>query len=463
MNITVFGNGYVGLVTAACLAESGNHVYCVSRNEEKIARLKDGDIPIYEPGLAPIVQQNLKARRLVFTTDAPAGVDHGEAIFIAVGTPPQDDGSADLGQVEAVARSIGDHLTKHTVIVNKSTVPIGTADHVRSIIQERLDARGSDVTFDVISNPEFLKEGAAVADFMKPDRIVVGAEDPHSIDLMRELYAPFNRNHNRIIIMDVRSAELTKYASNAMLATKISFMNEMANIAERVGANVENVRVGIGSDSRIGFNFIYPGIGYGGACFPKDIRALKYTAGQFGYDAELIGAVESVNERQKDVLLDKILSYFGGDVRGRTFAMWGLAFKPNTDDMREAPSRRLINGLLGLGATVQAYDPEAMDSARAIFGEQEQLRLCETRDEAVVGADALVIATEWREFQSPDFELLRAELKQPLIFDGRNIYDTERIAQEGFQYFGIGLGDADHQPQDGQVTLASTTDRVIAD
>lgn len=460
MNVTMFGTGYVGLVTGACFAESGNVVCCVDIDEAKVEALRAGRIPIYEPGLSELVTQNVSARRLFFTTDAQVGVDHGDVIFIAVGTPSTEDGSSDLRAVETVARTLGDYLSKPAIVVNKSTVPIGSADLVRGIIADRLRERGVEIDFDVVSNPEFLKEGAAIDDFLRPDRIVVGADDPHSIEVMQQLYTPFNRNHNRFLAMDVRSAELTKYAANAMLAAKISFMNEIANIAERVGANIENVRIGIGSDSRIGYNFIYAGIGYGGSCFPKDVRALAHMAENLGYKAELIEAIEAVNQRQKRMMLDKVLAHFGGDVRGRTFAIWGLAFKPKTDDMRDAPSRDIIEGLWELGASVRAYDPESMGVARSIFGERPELELCETRDETIVGADALLICTEWRQFRSPDFIALRRELREPVIFDGRNMYDPERIAREGFTYYGVGLGDAlpgasGAEPSDETITYAS--------
>jgi len=440
MRITIFGTGYVGLVTGACFAESGDHVCCVDIDLPKVEALRRGEIPIFEPGLAELVEQNTAANRLFFTTDAGEGIEHGMIVFIAVGTPANEDGSSDLRYVETVARTIGSMLGKPTLIVNKSTVPVGSADLVRSIIQEELDRRGVDIPFDVASNPEFLKEGAAIDDFMRPDRIIVGAENPQSIELMRQLYQPFNRNHNRFMVMDIRSAELTKYAANAMLATKISFMNEIANIAERTGANIENVRLGIGSDSRIGYDFIYAGIGYGGSCFRKDNRQLENTASSHGYDALMIRAIEDVNQRQKRVLLDKIFDHFDHDVQGKTFAVWGLAFKPKTDDMRDAPSRVIIEALLDAGAHVQAYDPEAMDSTRALYGDRTGLELCRTRDDAVHGADALVICTEWRQFKSPDWELLRTELRDRVIFDGRNIYDPERTAREGFTYYGIGLG-----------------------
>ena len=441
MNITIFGTGYVGLVTGAALAESGNTVYCVDVDEKKIEGLNNGIVPIFEPGLEDLVEQNTSAGRLKFTTDAQEGVDHGRFIFIAVGTPPNEDGSSDLRYVETVARTIGENLNHPAIVVNKSTVPVGTADRVREIITQELTTRGVDVAFDVVSNPEFLKEGAAIDDFQRPDRIVVGAESAESIEAMRQLYAPFNRNHNRFMAMDIRSAELTKYAANAMLATKITFMNEIANIAERVGANIESVRVGIGSDSRIGYNFIYAGIGYGGSCFPKDVRALVNTAEAHGYDAQLISSIEDVNQRQKKVLLKKITAVYGHDLRGKTFAMWGLAFKPNTDDMRDAPSREIIEGLWQLGARVQAYDPEAMESAEQLYGESEQFQLAGSRDDALVGADALIIATEWRQFRSPDWEILRERLADTTIFDGRNIYDPNRVKREGFAYYGIGLGE----------------------
>jgi UDPglucose 6-dehydrogenase len=456
MNLTIFGTGYVGLVTGACFAESGNNVCCVDIDEAKIEGLRNGIVPIYEPGLAELVEQNAAVGRLTFTTDPAEGIRAGQIIFIAVGTPPREDGSTDLAFVEAVARTIGQHLDHAAIIVDKSTVPVGTADRVREIIAEELDRRGETIPFDVVSNPEFLKEGAAIEDFMRPDRIVVGAERAEAIEVMQQLYAPFNRNHNRIIVMDTRSAELTKYAANAMLATKISFMNEIANIAERVGANIESIRIGIGSDSRIGYNFIYAGIGYGGSCFPKDIRALEHTAAQAGYTASLIGAVEQVNRRQKLVLLDKILDHFDGNVAGKTFALWGLAFKPKTDDMREAPSRTIMEALWAAGAKVRAFDPESMDMARTLYPDQPDLVLCRSRDEAVKGADALIIATEWRQFRSPDYDLLRRELSEPVIFDGRNMYDPRRVSREGFTYYGIGLPSVNgnsHDPSAEEIDL----------
>ena len=446
MRITIFGTGYVGLVTGACFAESGNDVCCVDIDAAKIEALRRGEIPIYEPGLAELVEQNVKAGRLTFTTSAKEGIDHGLFVFIAVGTPPNPDGSSNLKYVETVARTIGQHLTQPALVVDKSTVPVGTADFVRETIREELDRRGVQVACDVVSNPEFLKEGAAVDDFMKPDRIIIGAENPDSIELMRQLYHPFNRNHNRIIVMDIRSAELTKYAANAMLATKISFMNEISNIAERTGANIESVRIGIGSDSRIGYNFIYAGIGYGGSCFPKDIQALQNTAMNYDYDAKLLGAVEDVNNRQKQVLLEKILEHFSGDVRGKTFAVWGLAFKPKTDDVRDAPSRVIMEGLWARGAKVRAFDPEALETTRALYPDHPGLVLCDERDDALTGADALIICTEWRQFKSPDFELMRSELSEHVIFDGRNIYDPARVKREGFVYYGIGLGAPGKEP-----------------
>jgi UDPglucose 6-dehydrogenase len=464
MRITIFGTGYVGLVTGACFAESGNHVCCVDIDHEKVEALRRGEIPIFEPGLAELVEQNTSANRLFFTTDAAEGIGHGRIIFIAVGTPANPDGSSDLRYVEEVARTIGRHLTLPSLVVNKSTVPVGSADLVRHYIQEELDKRGAGASFDVVSNPEFLKEGAAIDDFMRPDRIVVGAEQPESIELMKQLYQPFNRNHNRFMVMDIRSAELTKYAANAMLATKISFMNEIANIAERTGANIEHVRIGIGSDSRIGYDFIYAGIGYGGSCFPKDIRALENIALNHDYDAQLIRAVEEVNQRQKRVLLEKILEHFRDNVRDKTFAVWGLAFKPRTDDMRDAPSRVVVDGLLEAGARVQAFDPEAMDSARRIYGERDELMLCGSRDAALEGADALIICTEWRQFKSPDWEALRRDLADRVIFDGRNIYDPDRVKREGLAYVGIGLGEQVVNPgESSHQGLNLLTEAVLAD
>ena len=442
MRVTIFGSGYVGLVTGACLAETGNTVLCVDIDAQKIDRLNAGDIPIYEPGLEKLVKHSRDAGRLQFTTDLKAGVDHGLFQFVAVGTPPGEDGSADLSHVLAVARSIGEHLSEYRVIVDKSTVPVGTADLVRTEIQSVLKERGRSIDFDVVSNPEFLKEGAAIDDFMKPDRIIIGTDNPRTAELLRALYEPFNRNHDRVIVMDIRSAELTKYAANAMLATKISFMNELANLAERTGADIENVRKGIGSDPRIGYEFIYPGCGYGGSCFPKDVQALAMTAKKAGYESELLNAVENVNNRQKGVLFQRIDSYFGGELKGKTVALWGLAFKPNTDDMREAPSRPLIEALWAAGCRVRAYDPVAMEQTRKIYGDRTDLALCDTAEKALEGADALVIATEWREFRSPNFDSLKSKLKTPVIFDGRNLYDPRFLRSLGFTYYGIGRGDS---------------------
>ncbi len=440
MNVTMFGTGYVGLVTGTCFAEMGNHVLCVDVDADKIAALDRGTVPIHEPGLEPMVRANAAAGRLRFSTDAAAGVRHGEVQFIAVGTPTAPDGSADLRYVLDVARTIAKHMTTPKIVVDKSTVPVGTADEVRRTIQESLVARGVEIDFDVVSNPEFLKEGAAINDFMKPDRIIIGSSNSASVRVLEQLYAPFNRNHDRILQMDVRSAELTKYAANVMLATRISLMNEFANLADRLGADIEAVRRGIGSDPRIGFNFIYPGAGYGGSCFPKDVRALLYTAVANGYDPEIVRGVERVNERQKHVLLDKILRHFDGSIEGRTFALWGLAFKPNTDDMREAPSRALMEGLWERGAAVRAYDPAAGGEARRLYQKQSNFALCNRRDETLENADALVVITEWNEFRSPDFHMVKSRLRSPAIFDGRNLYDPDYLAQLGFSYYAIGRG-----------------------
>ncbi|HUL10813.1 MAG TPA: UDP-glucose/GDP-mannose dehydrogenase family protein [Methylococcaceae bacterium] len=440
MKVTVFGSGYVGLVTGACLAEVGNEVVCIDIDESKIDRLNRGEVPIYEPGLDAIIQRNMAAKRLRFTTDADMAVAHGLFQFIAVGTPPDEDGSADLRYVLAVAKSIGERMRDYRIIVNKSTVPVGTADKVREAVNNIRSALGQAVEFDVVSNPEFLKEGAAIEDFMKPDRIVVGTDNPRTTELLRALYAPFNRNHDRLVCMDIRSAELTKYAANAMLATKISFMNELANLAERLGADIEKVRVGIGSDPRIGYHFIYPGCGYGGSCFPKDVKALERTARDVDYPAELLRAVEGVNDRQKRKLYEKIEAYFNGDLNGKTIALWGLAFKPNTDDMRDAPSRVLLEALWNAGAKVRAFDPVAMHEAKRIYGERGDLVLCDNADAAWQGADALAIVTEWNVFRSPNFEAIKAALSRPAIFDGRNLYDPARMQALGFDYFGIGRG-----------------------
>ena len=433
MKVTIFGSGYVGLVSGACLAEVGNSVLCVDVDPAKIELLENGNVPIHEPGLEEMIARNRAAGRLQFTTDAQAGVDHGLFQFIAVGTPPDEDGSADLQYVLAVAESIASHMTCYKVVVNKSTVPVSTGDKVAQRIGDVLDARGVELEFDVVSNPEFLKEGAAIEDFMKPDRIIVGTENPRTAELTRELYAPFNRNHERVIVMDVRSAELTKYAANSMLATKISFMNELANIAERVGADIEKVRIGIGSDPRIGYQFIYPGCGYGGSCFPKDVRALAAD-----HVPELLRAVEAINNRQKEALFKKINAYFEGNLHGKTIAVWGLAFKPNTDDMREASSRTLIEALWSAGANVQAFDPVAKEEAARIYGKRDDLLLCDSAEDALHNADALAVVTEWIEFRSPDFAKIAETLRYPVVFDGRNIYDPRTLSQAGLAYHCIG-------------------------
>jgi len=440
MRVTIFGSGYVGLVTGACLADAGNHVVCVDVDQGKIDRLNKGEVPIHEPGLDELIQRNHKAGRIEFTTDAAKGVAHGLFQLIAVGTPPDEDGSADLKYVLTVARTIGEHLNEYAVVMDKSTVPVGTGEKVKAEVSAALTRRGVAVEFDVVSNPEFLKEGAAIEDFMRPDRVVVGTDNPRTMELLRTLYEPFTRNRERFVVMDVRSAELTKYAANAMLATKISFMNELANIAERVGADIEKVRMGIGSDPRIGYHFIYPGAGYGGSCFPKDVQALQRSARGVGYEPHLLTAVEAVNQEQKSFLTTKIRKHFGGDLKGRTFALWGLAFKPNTDDMREAPAITVVGELLAAGAKVRAFDPVAMAEARRVFGEKPGLALVADAPAALEGADALVIVTEWREFRSPDFDRLKAQLKQPVIFDGRNLYNPELMARFGFQYYGVGRG-----------------------
>ena len=442
MQVSIFGTGYVGLVTGTCLAEVGHDVVCIDVDAAKVEGLNRGVIPIYEPGLTPMVKANHAEGRLRFTTDAAMGIAHGEVVFIAVGTPPDEDGSADLQYVLAVAKTIGRNLQRPTVVVDKSTVPVGTADKVRAAIAAELQARGADVPFDVVSNPEFLKEGAAVEDCMRPDRIVIGADNARAADKLKRLYAPFNRNHDRFVVMDVRSAELTKYAANAMLATKISFMNEIANIAEQVGADVENVRKGIGSDPRIGWHFIYPGAGYGGSCFPKDVQALARTAQQYGVQPRLLDAVEAVNDAQKGHLFELASRHYGGEanLRGKTFAVWGLAFKPNTDDMREASSRRLLQQLWDAGAKVRAYDPEAMDETRRIFGERGDLALCDGAAVALEGADALVVVTEWKQFRSPDFARLKAALADAVVFDGRNMYEPNDAEAAGLAYYGIGRG-----------------------
>jgi UDPglucose 6-dehydrogenase len=442
MRVTIFGSGYVGLVTGACLADAGNHVVCVDVDAGKIERLNRGEVPIHEPGLDALIKRNAEAGRLEFTTDAVKGVEHGLFQLIAVGTPPDEDGSADLRYVLAVARTIGKHLSRYCIVITKSTVPVGTADKVRKEITTTLAARKATVDFDVVSNPEFLKEGAAIQDFMKPDRVVIGTDNPRTTELMRALYEPFTRNHDRLIVMDIRSSELTKYAANAMLATKISFMNELANIAERLGADIEKVRVGIGSDPRIGYSFIYPGTGYGGSCFPKDVQALIRSANEVQHTPEILHAVEAVNERQKQVLVHKMRAHYAGKLQGRTFALWGLAFKPNTDDMRQAPSLAIVDSLLKEGARVRAYDPVATGEAARIFGGKQDVVLCKSAYEAATGADALAIVTEWQEFRSPDFDRLKELLEAPVIFDGRNLYDPGMVNRFGFTYYAIGRGRA---------------------
>ena len=456
MRVTIFGSGYVGLVSGACFADFGNDVLCVDVDASKVEKLNRGVIPIHEPGLEAMIARNAAAGRLKFTTDAAVGVAHGLLQFIAVGTPPDEDGSADLRYVLAVARTIGEHIDDYRIVVDKSTVPVGTADKVRAELAQASRRRGKNIQFDVVSNPEFLKEGAAVGDFLRPDRVVVGADSPRAIEAMRALYEPFIRNHDRMIVMDIRSAELTKYAANAMLATKISFINELAGIAEHVGADIEKVRLGIGSDSRIGYSFIYPGAGYGGSCFPKDVQALRQTATQAGAPSTMLEAVEAVNVRQKQKLFERINAHFGGALKGRTFALWGLAFKPDTDDMREAPSRVVMEALWAAGARVQAYDPVAMDEARRLYpaetapeapGAAPKLSLAAKPSLALEGADALVIITEWKEFRSPDLDLVKAKLREPVIFDGRNLYDPAALARQGFTYYAIGRGASVRKPR----------------
>lgn len=442
MKVTVFGIGYVGLVQAAVLAEVGHDVLCVDVNEERVENLKKGIIPIYEPGLTPLVETHYKAGRLNFTTDAVSGVNHGEIQFIAVGTPPDEDGSADLQYVLAVATTIAQNMNETKIIVDKSTVPVGTADKVTAKIQSILDERGLAIGFDVVSNPEFLKEGAAVNDCLRPDRIIIGTYSERPQELMRELYEPFNRNHDKVIFMDVRSAELTKYAANCMLATKISFMNEMANLAEILGADIEAVRKGIGSDPRIGYHFIYPGCGYGGSCFPKDVQALIRTSEQHDYQPKILQAVEAVNDKQKYKLPTLVKQHFSDYVSGKTFAVWGLSFKPNTDDMREASARVLMEELWAAGANVQAYDPEAMEETQRIYGVRDDLTLVGTKEAALKGADALIICTEWQHFRAPDFDLIKSHLKNALIFDGRNLFEPSRMEKKGFVYYAIGRGES---------------------
>ena len=438
MKVTIFGTGYVGLVQAAVLADVGHEVCCVDVDEAKVVGLKNGVIPIYEPGLEELVIENYREGRLIFTTDAGEGVNFGQIIFIAVGTPPEEDGSADLQYVLAVAATIAENMQEEKVIVDKSTVPVGTADKVSKALATGLKLRGADIPFEVVSNPEFLKEGAAISDCQRPDRIIIGTESENAEKLMRQLYQPFNRNHDKIIVMDPRSAEMTKYAANCMLATKISFMNEMANIAERVGADIEHVRQGIGSDPRIGFQFIYPGCGYGGSCFPKDVNALVHTAKINGYTSEILNAVESVNARQKSKLFEYIGSHYGEDLTGKNFALWGLSFKPDTDDIREASSRVLMEQLWAAGASVRAFDPEAMDEIRKVYGDNENLLLVDSKEDALEGADALVICTEWHNFRAPNFDTMRNKLADKTVFDGRNMYDPLVMKEKGLKYYCIG-------------------------
>jgi UDPglucose 6-dehydrogenase len=438
VKITIIGTGYVGLVSGACFADLGNDVLCVDVDEKKVATLNAGGIPIYEPGLEQMVRHNVTAGRLRFTTDMQESVAHGAVQFIAVGTPPDQDGSADMRHVLAAARNIGRCMTEYRVVVDKSTVPVGTAERVQAVIDEELKRRGADIDFSVVSNPEFLKEGAAVADFMRPDRVVVGSSDERATQAMRQLYNPILRNHDRLLVMDPRSAELTKYAANAMLATRISFMNELANLAEKVGANIESVRHGIGSDQRIGYHFLYAGVGYGGSCFPKDIQALQHTAGEYGMNLTIVDAVEKVNRTQKQRILEKVRLRFGEHLDGKTFAIWGLSFKPNTDDMREAPSRVVINGLLSRGASVQVYDPVAMGEARRIYEKEPAVKFASSTTATLDGADALIIVTEWKEFRSPDFDDMKKRLRSPVVFDGRNLYDPVHMHKAGIEYFSVG-------------------------
>ena len=440
IKVTVFGIGYVGLVPAAVIAEVGHDVLCIDVDQNKEDRLKEGNIPIFEPGLTPLVISNYEAGRVNFSTDAALGVEHGDVIFIAVGTPPDEDGSADLKYVLAVATTIAANMQSHKIVINKSTVPVGTADKVKAKIDSTLSDAGKSVTYDVVSNPEFLKEGAAVNDCMRPDRIILGTDSESAEKKLRELYSPFNRNHDKIIVMDIRSAELTKYAANCMLATKISFMNEMSNLAEVFGADIENVRRGIGSDPRIGYQFIYPGCGYGGSCFPKDVQALARSASAAGYTARVLEAVEAVNYSQKEKLFEYISQHFSGDLKGKKVALWGLSFKPNTDDMREASSRVLMEKLWAAGATVKAYDPEAMEETQRIYGSRDDLALMGTKEAALEGADFLVICTEWQAFRAPDFELIKQKLSTPLLFDGRNLFEPKLMLEYGLHYYAIGRG-----------------------
>jgi len=442
MKISVFGSGYVGLVQATVLAEVGHDVICMDIDQKKVELLQQGHVSIFEPGLSSLVRENLESKRLRFTSDEKTAVEHGQVLFIAVGTPPSEDGSADLKAVFSVGDAVARHRVEPAILVEKSTVPVGTGDALTAHINKALEQAGRSLQFDVVSNPEFLKEGSAVSDCRRPDRIIIGCERDEVRDVMRDLYAPFNRNHDRIINMDLRSAELTKYAANCMLATKISFINQIAELAEHLGADIESVRLGIGADTRIGYHFIYPGCGYGGSCFPKDMRALIHSAQQVNCSSDLLQAVEAINERQKHKLFDRINAYFKGDLKGKTFALWGLAFKPNTDDMRDAPSRVLMEALWAAGADVRAFDPEAMQETQRLYGDEPRLSLMGTPESVLQGADALIVCTEWQQFKAPDFDLIKQRLKTPVIFDGRNLYDSERLTRAGLQYFPMGRGES---------------------
>jgi len=441
MQVTIIGSGYVGLVTGACFAEVGNNVMCLDLDTKKIASLKKGVVPIHEPGLSELIQKNTASHHLQFTTDPKQAIEHAELIFIAVGTPSNEDGSADLQHVLTVADSIAEHMQTPKVIINKSTVPVGTADKVQACVQKKLNTLKKKISFEVVSNPEFLKEGAAIVDFMKPDRIIIGVKSELTAKKLHDLYVPFNRNHDRIFQMDVRSAELTKYAANAMLATKISFMNELANLAEHLEADIEQVRIGIGADSRIGYSFIYPGCGYGGSCFPKDVRALNMIANEQGYEANIINAVEKTNKKQKEVLFKKTHNHYKGQLKNKTFALWGLSFKPNTDDMREAPSLEIIKSLINAGASIKVHDPVALEECFKILGSSDKITYCQLQDDALEDADALIITTEWQQYRTPNFEHIKAVLKKPVIFDGRNIYDPKSLKDLGFTYYAIGRGE----------------------
>ncbi|MFW0757870.1 UDP-glucose dehydrogenase family protein [Pseudomonas sp. H11T01] len=456
MKISVIGSGYVGLVQATVLAEVGHDVVCMDVDQNKIKMLQKGHVTIFEPGLESMVKENLESGRLHFTSDEKLAIEHGQVLFIAVGTPSDEDGSADLKYVLSVGDAVARHRVEPLILVEKSTVPVGTGDTLRAHIEEVLKKAGRTLEFDIVSNPEFLKEGSAVSDCRRPDRIVIGCEREEVREVMRDLYAPFNRNHDRIIFMDLRSAELTKYAANCMLATKISFINQIAELAEHLGADIEAVRMGIGADQRIGYHFIYPGCGYGGSCFPKDMRALIHSAQEANCSSDLLQAVEAINERQKHKLFERINAFYKGDLKGKTFALWGLAFKPNTDDMRDAPSRVLMEALWAAGAQVRAFDPEAMQETQRLYPDQQNLSLMGTPESALVGADALIVCTEWQQFKAPDFKLIEERLKAPVIFDGRNLYDAERLARKGFKYFPMGRGESRNLPIPQQQWPAST-------